>query len=202
MRPLAILAVAACLLALCACTQGRSLGPAADTAAEAWRAKVAADPAHRASCTVDGVSATLPAGWFEVPLDTDAPGAARHLFVHDEHTRANGILPMVRVFLHPGDEALLHALFTDADTLDAFAAANLPLYENATLEVDPEARVARHVYKCLDAQMGVPVFRCTTLVASDTGVVEVQYQDELSNLTDPASYYEDVELLMQSVTRR
>lgn len=191
-------ALAACVL-LAGCVTGSGLGPAADQALAAHKAKVAKDPAFTESCEVDGVSVTLPPGWVEIPLAPNASPLARHLYIHAERTAASGRLPIVRVYLYPPETGEM--LFKDADAFDALASEHMMLYKNARLEFDGENKIIHHVYKCMMPEVGGMVFRCSTILASRSGVVEVQYTDAFENLANSQSYYMDVERLMTSITR-
>jgi len=193
-----LLALTLCLTA--ACSQHR-FGPEADQAFEAYKARLAADPAHRETCEVDGVAMTLPGGWFEVPLRPGASPLIKHFYIHSERSANSGVLPTVRVFLYP--QAAADLLFAGPKAYDDLVEDNIPGYSNASLEYDAQGRIIRHVYRCLAPELGgMPVFRCTTIAASATGAVEVQYTDALENLPNVQDYYMDVEELMGSITRR
>jgi hypothetical protein len=185
---------------LAACSQ-HSFGPEVDPALRAYQARLAADPAHREACEVDGVAVTLPPGWFEVPLRPGASPLIRHFYIHSERSAQAGMLPTVRVVLYPAQAAEM--LFAGPEEYDALVREGIPGYDGADLEYDGPGRVIRHVYRCLAPELGGrPVFRCTTIIAAASGVVEVQYTDALENLPNVQSYYMDVQELMASVTRR
>lgn len=187
-------------LTLAACAQNR-FGPEAGPAFEAYKARLAADPAHRETCAVDGVVMTLPRGWFEVPLRAGASPLIKHFYIHSERSAHTGMLPTVRVFLYPREAAEL--LFAGPEAYDALVEENIPGYSSASLDYDAQGRVIRHVYRCMAPELGgMPVFRCTTITASASGAVEVEYTDALENLPNVQDYYMDVEELMGSITRR
>jgi hypothetical protein len=185
---------------LAACAQ-HSFGPEGDAAFAAYKARLAADPAHRETCEVDGVAMTLPRGWFEVPLGPGASPLIKHFYIHSERLAHDAMLPTVREFLNP--KAAADALFAGPEAYETLVEENIPGYDNASVDYDAENRVIRHVYRCLAPELGGrPVFRCVTLAAGATGAVEVQYTDALENLANVQTYYLDVEELMGSIVRR
>lgn len=189
-----------CLLVSACSTKSSNMGDYADAAMERYHAKVAESPDYREQCTVDNISISLPAKWFEIPLTPGASPAAKHFYAHTERTAESGSYPFVRVFLYPPEVA--ERLFVDEKSFNAFAENHILMYENARLVIDPEERVIRHVYKCLSPEMGRPVFRCSTIIESANGVVEVQYTDDLAIIKQPDKYYIEVEELMTSIKRQ